>query len=568
MIVPPLNKTEYLVNTAKKWTGRNFITKLDKTGALLPVVLLEAAVTGGRTYQAYKRDGFVEARERVTEESLGAVFWLFGAKMFEKVFDFAGKKFGNMPKESYDVAHDAVRKPFANFIAKKSEELKLVKEADITALKNKLASFSCGKTIAGLLTACAFIGFVVPKMNQAITKKLYGVHPKGENESERQKITIKDLKALYSAHGVSINAVENFKSRQDGGDVKADAAVKKGAKPSFKGYQAMTAIVQKFQENDVWKLLGTDVGTVTGRTANARNNDERVEIMFRDISSIYFYCFSTAAIVGFLNKNDKFGGFNTKLNPMSAAEVHNELINKMSDKGLDSMSAKRFREFALGKENFDNDLYKKAFPEKAPVAPKKKFFGLISPKPKKVLETIDLKEFEKLIDAQYADKTKASKLKAIAKEMSGLQPAREGVKILTETQVEDVLKGGAIRRPEFMKNVLNNMFKTKNSPDRLTNEFQYISQKSVDEKRQRILDYVESIIKNAEDKSENVNWKNMLKTNKRNLKRNGIYMGAGMAVSALFLSTIIPKIQYYITFLRTGKNTFPGVENMDKQSSI
>ena len=54
---------------------RKFVTQLDKSGAILPVVLLEGAVTGGRTYQAYKRDGFVEARERVTEESLGAIFW-------------------------------------------------------------------------------------------------------------------------------------------------------------------------------------------------------------------------------------------------------------------------------------------------------------------------------------------------------------------------------------------------------------------------------------------------------------------------------------------------------------
>ena len=53
---------------------RKFVTQLDKSGAILPVVLLEGTVTGGRTYQAYKRDGIVEARERVTEEAQGSKF--------------------------------------------------------------------------------------------------------------------------------------------------------------------------------------------------------------------------------------------------------------------------------------------------------------------------------------------------------------------------------------------------------------------------------------------------------------------------------------------------------------
>ena len=94
MSLTPISKTEYgsyLRNSTSSM--RKFVTKLDRKGAILPVLLLEATVTGGRTYQAYKRDGFVEARERVTEESLGAVFWLFGATMAGKLFDKLGQKF-------------------------------------------------------------------------------------------------------------------------------------------------------------------------------------------------------------------------------------------------------------------------------------------------------------------------------------------------------------------------------------------------------------------------------------------------------------------------------------------
>ena len=42
--------------------ARNFVSKMASDG-FLPVIALEAFVEGGRTYQAYKRGGFDEARE-------------------------------------------------------------------------------------------------------------------------------------------------------------------------------------------------------------------------------------------------------------------------------------------------------------------------------------------------------------------------------------------------------------------------------------------------------------------------------------------------------------------------
>ena len=118
MSLTPISKTEYgsyLRNSTS--TMRKVVTKLDRKGAILPVLLLEATVTGGRTYQAYKRDGFVEARERVTEESLGAVFWLFGATMAGKLFDKLGQKFLSIPENMPDVGVDSARTPFKNYIA-------------------------------------------------------------------------------------------------------------------------------------------------------------------------------------------------------------------------------------------------------------------------------------------------------------------------------------------------------------------------------------------------------------------------------------------------------------------
>ena len=57
--VPPVN--------TRVMSSRNFVKQMASDG-FLPVIALEAFVEAGRTYQAYQRGGFDEARERITEE--------------------------------------------------------------------------------------------------------------------------------------------------------------------------------------------------------------------------------------------------------------------------------------------------------------------------------------------------------------------------------------------------------------------------------------------------------------------------------------------------------------------
>lgn len=556
---------------------RRFVTQLDKSGAILPVVLLEATVTGGRTYQAYQRDGFVEARERVTEESLGAIFWLFGATMFGKLLDKLGQKFLKVPKEMPAVGRDNIRTPFNNFIDDMAQRLNLSVDKK-EATKKFLARFSVGKTFTSLAIACLFIGYVVPKLNQGITKYIFGRMDKKEPQGQKNKLTLKDARNIFSAKDVSINAVENFKASKGNG-----IYLDKTKNPSFKaGADSLLRIVQNFEENAVWKLLGTDVGTVTGRTLNARNKDERVEIMFRDISSIYFYCFSMPHIVAFMNRQDTFKGLNTKLNPMSAMETHNHLIQRMADRKMSEVvKLSEFKEFALGKD-IDNKLIDSIFGEQKKLPPKKYLFGLIKKEQKPQVRTISLKDFEAKIDELFASNIEEKeRIKSFGRRMAQLlQPEKQGVKMITESQALDAIQGGVAREPEFLANVLNNIHKESNSftnffrklfgkapviPNQtpLTDPYKYIPQDTLEAQRKQILGYVEAIIKDAEKTGE-VTAERMLELNKRNMRKGGLFMALAMGVSALFLSTIIPKVQYYITFLRTGKNSFPGTENMQK----
>lgn len=578
-----INPSKFLITKASPL--RKFVTQLDKSGAILPVVLLEGTVTGGRTYQAYQRDGFVEARERVTEESLAAIFWLFGATMFGKLLDKLSQTFLKTPSKMPAVGRDEIRTPFNNFIDNMAKKLNMTDSLK-EAKKTFLARFSVGKTFTSLAIACLFIGYVVPKLNQAITKYIFGRMDKNDSNKTKtvdsyKKLTLKDARSIFSAKDVSINAVENFKAS------KGNGLYFEGNKmPSFKASSdALLRIVQNFEENAVWKLLGTDVGTVTGRTLNARNNDERVEIMFRDISSIYFYCFSMPHIVDFMNGKDVFKGKNTRLNPMSAMETHNHLINSMARKGMnETVKLSEFKEFALGKE-INNEIIDKIFGEQQQIKPKKYLFGLIKKEQTPPVRTVTLDAFESKIDELFAENpAERDKIKTLGRKMSQLmQPKKQGVRMITDSQAIDILKGGAVREPEFMAQVLNNMHKETNAftnfcrklvgkrptiPNQrpLADPYRYISQNTIESQRQQILNYVEAIIQDAEKTGE-VTAERMLELNKRNMRRSGLFMAVAMGVSALFLSTIIPKIQYYITYLRTGKNSFPGIENIQNQQN-
>ncbi len=534
----------------KAGAARNLVSKLGKPGVLLPVILLEATVTLGRTYQAYKRDGFVEARERITEESLAAVFWLGGATMFNKLFDFLGKTFLNMPKEKVDAGLDDVRKPINNLVAEKGYN------------KKRLANFKVGKIAASIVAACAFVGIVVPKVNQAITKHLYN---KQSKQTEPKNAAITDIqnqtqpekdKAQAASQAVTINAVESFMSKNK--DTKNPLSFKAVFTPD-----ALLRLANNFENSHVHKLLGTDVGILTGRTYNARNNDERIEIMFRDISSIYFYLLCTKHVVKLLSSADRK---NTSLLPTAALQANNHLAEAIIQKAkglneIEAMTPEAFREFALGKKqmdskdmNFINGLFES---EKQTV--------------------IKLSEYEEAITTRFGSTTEANRLKALGRGMSELQPEVASKKIITKTQIQDIFTGGEARSPEFMKKVLGDLYNTKERKsgkiiNRLTDRHVFIPQEDIEKSRRKAINYVESIIEHAEKsgKDTKIDLNLMKKVNNKNLRQNGIYQVIGLSVSALFLSTIIPKVQYWITKKRTGQDGFPGIKDLKspKEKSV
>lgn len=474
--------------------ARKFVSGLAKGDALLPVVLLEATVIAGRTYHAYDRGGFVEARERATEEILGAIFWLGGVAAFNKMGDALGKKLLKLDDVDFEVGKDAVRNPLKNY------QNKIPKYGAKT-----LAAFKFTKIASSILLANAVIGFIVPKLNQAITNKY---------QNSLEELDKKREKSIKNSDNK-----DDFIKNTDNKDSKGT---------SFKGsgVQALLSMAHNFENDAKYKLISTDAGIAGGRAINARNKHERREILFRDLSSIYFYMFCKNHINSLLNFLTT--GRTTRLDPVSTNTLDTHLRENMRDK---TYSAEEFEKLTLGNRNAQ-------IPERVQDSLKN---GII-----------ELEEFKKLV----GDNSDIAKR---AEEMSKLQPKLGNVSILTTEQVKDVYSNGLIDNPKMLNQVFEQY-----SDKKSTNPMKYFPEKDLRDLKQRMVDYVQDIIKKSKATGEGITLNTLKKANKANMIKNSVNIGAGFAVSAYFLSTAIPQIQYWMTRRRTGEDKFPGVQKYDK----
>jgi len=494
--------------------SRNLVKQMASDG-FLPVIALEAFVEGGRTYQAYQRGGFDEARERITEEFSGAVFWLGGVTALNALFEKIGQKILKLPNKNVDIASDSVRKPLENYLSQETTK------NGAKILESTMARFKFIKVISSVLIANAFIGFVLPKINQAITRSYH----KGNAQTQPANT------APFTTLGQRPTFDTFAQNKQDKDD-----------KKNVPFGMNLLSIANKFESDRNYKLLAVDAGTASGRAYSARNNDERVEILFRDLGSIYFYMFNMPNMNRWLNKLEQ-NGIGTRLDPVSAEFATKYMEEYFKDKNTDKVSVEEFSKDLLGKQT------------ELPENMKGKFEG-------KDIKIITLEKFKEELKGVVPE----SELKAFeqtADKMSKLQPQLKGVSILTEGQAKDILSGGHINNPEFLQEFFKNRFGNK-----FMEKYTYVAQNDLDGIKKELVDYVNSIVETAKKTdAKEVTAKMVRKASGHNLKMNALNWGTGFVTSALFLSTIIPKLQYMITKWRTGSNAFPGTAEYRQQET-
>ena len=486
----------------------SFITSMTKADAMAPIVALEATVTGGRTLQAYKRGGKDEARERLIEESTGAVVWLGGVKVLNHAGDkILEKKYG----KNFDVGTDKVlRTPFDNFLKNNSAK-------NLSA--RKVALIKSGKVLASVVLADAFIGLVVPKINQALTRNLRNKC----NASSKKEQSVDNLE------------LSNRKATKN---------------PAFKGgsLSAINVFTNAIENTNTGKLLSTDAGLVSGRMYSARNNTERKEIAIRDIGSIYFYMWAQGHVGNLINLATT--GKANRLDPNTALLLDKHLSEFLEKKGGE-ISVEEFKNAVLGNKKVEIP-FDVTF-EKGELSSFEKFmnnFKKVKAEPLQVV-TINNLEKTKPIDKNLLDRIK---------EMSKLQPERMGERVVTKQQILDAINVAEINDPKFLDEVFSK-FTDGASKD----EYKYVSNKKLYDLKGLMEDYVEAMCKKAKDGK--ITKESLSAAKNGNIIANTVNFAAGFAVAAMFLSTLIPKFQYWYTKHTTGQHAFPGVYEFEQKES-
>ena len=508
--------------TFKSWKDSlaKGITGMTKSEALAPVIALEGCVVTGRTYQAYKRGKWDEARERFIEEIMGSITWLGGVFSLNWLGDKLVAKILKSNGKNFDVGTDKIlRTPFDNFMKKVAPQ---------KFTPTQVAWIKSAKVLTSIALANLFIGFVVPKVNQGLTKKL----------RHERKIEQKQQK-LFAPNT----------------DSKTNDVAFKGAMNLVNGF---TNIIEN---TNTGKLLSSDAGIVAGRTYNARKPEERREIAIRDVGSIYFYMWASGHVGNLLNLVES--GKLTRLNPNTAKILDKHLQDFLGENG---MTVEEFRNAVLGKP----DAVKLPEGLKFETEELSAISKLTNKKP---LEVIKLSELEKIKDIP-ADVLER------ARSMAELQPERLGEKILTKQQLLDAYNKAEINNTKLLHNAFSEFTggegkkigeNAKGKPIRseyeftggkYNDEYRFVSNKKLYNLKAKMEQYVDTICKEAKDGK--IDKKLLDKVRNKNILYSGLNFVAGFGVSALFLSTLIPKFQYYVTRKTTGVDAFPGTYDYEK----
>lgn len=523
---------------------RKFVSKLCTPGTIAYVAILEGCVTTGRTYQAEKRGGNIESRERLTEEIIAGVIWLWGIKLANKGLDFLLNKFGKIKEKTgikdfnFDTGKDHVRKPFeyvAEGLPKKTKEM--------------VARLKFSKILASTALAVGTIGFVLPKVNQSITKHILSKQSSDSKPTEPIKIPARkhqkrlDMNEfLIMAHGSAGDPSISASKQSKNLDINESLTMSRGSAgdPQFNGGNFFEIAAHNLENDTLTQLWTQEGGLFTGRAINARNQYERTEILFRDITSSFFYALSTPFIYMALCAIDALKGKNTNLDPEAAHKLHERMDKEFG--ASNSMSKEDFKAKIFGTRQVSDSVFDNAG----------KIFN-------NDITTVD--KMHKFIDENINDKSNAEKLKEKAEKLSKLQPKHGEKSILTKSQLTNLFHNGVLNDAEFINPLIDDL-----TGGKAMNPVKFIAQKKVDKHRQTIVEYAESIMTQAnKEKSENITKDFLQKMKTRNLITKAGYWGAGMAVSAFFLAYAIPKIQYWITKKTTGRNDFPGIQTYEKQ---
>lgn len=271
----------------------NIISAIGNNRSVYPLILRDCGIEVPSKIFITRKENLKESktkandatREKFIDEYATSAVWLGGIPLVEKVYDRFIKRSGFNPNVDIKLFQEDEFQGI-KFNIRKFQTFAAKEVADLEKFKNNrkvIEKLSAGKFSAATLIPIVLMGFVLPKLNFALTRFI-------KKNRKEKNVNTQDPYVKPT--------MTKFTSKKD---------------INFTGNWVSTIANLK----TVDKMAITDGGLTVGRVTTSRNKDEACVNAFRMIGSMFLNFVAPIYIAKFLDKGaNKLFGLNVNLDPL------------------------------------------------------------------------------------------------------------------------------------------------------------------------------------------------------------------------------------------------------------
>lgn len=319
----------------------------------MPTVALEVGVTSGRSVFAFFRSGFLECQERLFEEGLVALIWIWGVGWTGKLFDKVQQALS--PRRLDTAIGWTVENGTVGLAPLESHVFNSAAARKILAVKGVKLVFS-------VLSSVGLVAFAVPWLNQKktawIIKNFYAKKPNGHKSQKPQTVrSFRPPASFETPRGFQPFSPQAFSPQSSTQQHDTPSPKRQGMPLRFGGFGdgLLNKVGHWVQDTDFGGLFAVDTGIIGGRTISAarRSPYESIEVALRDLPSYYFYFFAVPHVMKLGNSlMNKLFKADIQLEPMAAEVLNREILKRLEThpqtSGGDSLSHAQLKRLLHG----------------------------------------------------------------------------------------------------------------------------------------------------------------------------------------------------------------------------
>lgn len=180
-----------------------------------------------------------------------------------------------------------------------------------------------------------------------------------------------------------------------------------------------------------------------------------------------------------------------------------------------------------------------------------------------------IKQVESIISKLQGSNIDDALMSKISQGLNAIKASSGAAGVITQEALEEVIKGGLVRDSRFLSKILSGINGAVVNPKAYVAGHEKAGlQKAIETYSKRVITELQKSgaiepgkpvdVKKVQEAISNT----LTKTKNKNILAKGLYLTVGIVIATIFLAWVIPKAQYLITKMRTGKDSFPGVAGL------